>query len=177
MAKQKETGSSSDSPNQPAAENLDKVIQLIHFMGQNQLSELDLEVPGLKVSLRKNSPQSVLPIQSIISAPVAASTVLPTKNEFSESATPQKIQPVENDLHKIISPMAGTFYRAPSPTLPPYVKEGDKIEIGMPVCIVEAMKLMNEIKADIGGKLVKVLVENAKPVEKGTVLFLIDTKV
>jgi acetyl-CoA carboxylase biotin carboxyl carrier protein len=83
--------------------------------------------------------------------------------------------PVENaNRHKILSPMAGTFYRAPSPTSPPYVEEGQKVTAGQPVCIVEAMKLMNEIKADKTGKIVKILVENAKPVEKGSELFIIE---
>ncbi|HQG28947.1 MAG TPA: acetyl-CoA carboxylase biotin carboxyl carrier protein, partial [Candidatus Ozemobacteraceae bacterium] len=83
--------------------------------------------------------------------------------------------PAEAEWHKIVSPMAGTFYRAPAPTAPQFVKVGDVVKIGQPVCIVEAMKLMNEIKADKAGKVVNILIENGKPVEKGTPLFHIDT--
>ncbi len=74
----------------------------------------------------------------------------------------------------IASPMVGTFYRRPAPDKPPYVEVGDIVEPNQPVCIIEAMKLMNEIKSDIRGKIVKILVENAQPVTEGQVLFLID---
>jgi acetyl-CoA carboxylase biotin carboxyl carrier protein len=91
-----------------------------------------------------------------------------------KAAPPAPVPAPEAAFHKILSPMAGTFYRAPSPTSPPYVNEGETVVAGKPVCIVEAMKLMNEIKADRAGKVVKVLIENAQPVDKGTPLFLID---
>jgi acetyl-CoA carboxylase biotin carboxyl carrier protein len=81
---------------------------------------------------------------------------------------------VETSFHQIVSPMAGTFYRSPSPTSDPYCKDGAEIAEGQTVCIVEAMKMMNEIKADKSGKIVKILVENGKPVEKGTVLLHVD---
>ncbi len=81
--------------------------------------------------------------------------------------------PEEDDLHPVSSPIVGTFYRAPNPDADPYVKVGDFVEQGQTLCIVEAMKLMNEIEADISGTVVKVLPENAQPVEYGESLFMV----
>ncbi len=81
---------------------------------------------------------------------------------------------VESNLVEIKAPMVGTFYRAPAPDADPYVKEGDNISMGKVLCIIEAMKLMNEIEAEVSGKLVKVLVDNAQPVEYNQPLFLVD---
>ncbi len=170
---------------------LEDVLQIIRLMGESQLAEVELETPELKISLKKHAcpppvppaPSYPLPAQvampfvsnglavpTVASEPKTEGKASPSKPEKPAPAVPQK------SYHKILSPMAGTFYRAPSPTSPPYVSEGDQVTPGKPVCIVEAMKLMNEIKADKAGRVVKIHVVNAKPVEKGTLLFEIDTE-
>ncbi len=167
----------SPSPDRNNENYIEEVLQIIKMMAETELSEIELETASLKLSLKKVSgvtqAESLNKIQSV--------SELTTKSlDATRAKTPlipalPKVIP-EETFHKILSPMAGTFYLAPSPNSPPYVKEGDKIAVGQPVCIVEAMKLMNEIKADKVGKVVKIMVENAKSVEKGTVLFFIDLK-
>ncbi|MFZ5951866.1 MAG: acetyl-CoA carboxylase biotin carboxyl carrier protein [Candidatus Rifleibacteriota bacterium] len=149
---------------------IDKVIEIIQFMGDNHLAELELETTELKMKLKKHSSVTVQTVQPVpISIPGVPAPILKTETA-SKPAAPVAA-PAENNFHKINSPMAGTFYRAPSPTSAPFVNEGDQVNAGQTVCIVEAMKMMNEIKADKSGKIVKILFENGKPVEKGSVLF------
>ncbi len=154
---------------------VDKVIEIIQFMGDNRLDELELETSDLKMKLKKHahSTHISLPATQPIITPVSVPTMV--KAEATAQAKPgkeaEKTAAVEDNSHKISSPMAGTFYRAPSPTSPPFVKEGDEVSVGQTICIVEAMKMMNEIKADKAGKISKILIENGQPVEKGVVLF------
>ncbi|RCK78709.1 MAG: Biotin carboxyl carrier protein of acetyl-CoA carboxylase [Candidatus Ozemobacter sibiricus] len=184
---------------------LDEVLEIIRLMGETKLAEISLETPELKLALRKQplppTPPSGsangIPLPIPVASPMAMPYpgILPTslppgpppplsgngeqKTENRVAASkPEKAPPPapQKTYHKILSPMAGTFYRAPSPNSPPYVNEGDLVTPGKTVCIVEAMKLMNEIKADKAGKIVKIHGVNAKPVEKGTVLFEIDTE-
>ncbi|PKL50347.1 MAG: acetyl-CoA carboxylase biotin carboxyl carrier protein [Candidatus Riflebacteria bacterium HGW-Riflebacteria-2] len=155
---------------------VDQVVEIIRFMGENKLAEIDLETSQMKLKLKKHGNVPVHTVQI-----PAHQSYMPTMPVFDSSNAPANAntkkpaaeKPVEADTkhHKIISPMAGTFYRAPSPTSEPFCKEGDSITVGQTVCIVEAMKMMNEIKADKAGKVVKILLENGKPVEKGVVLF------
>lgn len=160
------------------SDKLQEVFDLIKLMSDTGLSELEVETSAMKLILKKFSSQVVSfhqPIEQIPQGiPMIPRSSLPLKS--SEKKEVSEKTAVEDTYHKILSPMSGTFYRAPSPSSPPYVKDGDAIIAGQPVCIVEAMKLMNEIKADKPGKIVKVLLENGKPVEKGTVLFHIDLK-
>jgi acetyl-CoA carboxylase biotin carboxyl carrier protein len=106
-------------------------------------------------------------------APASANPALAPAPAATSTAEPA----VEARYHTIRSPIVGTFYRAPAPEAPPYVQVGDVIKAGQTVCIVEAMKLMNEIQAELGGKVVRVLVENAQPVEYNQVLIVIDPEV
>lgn len=158
---------------------ISEVVHLIKLMGETGLAELRMESPGLKVSLKKESTPAFIgfpPAQPTFSPPPAnlpLATPLTAKPPVGESIK-TATKPEELTHHQICSPMAGTFYRQPSPNSPPYVKEGDQVKVGQPLCIVEAMKLMNEIKSDVAGRIVKVVMENAKPVEKGSVMFLID---
>ncbi len=168
--------------------NLDEVLKIIDLMGSTDLVELELETPELKISLKRAGSEPVIQMiqapQQMMAGPQVLSpqpiTVSPRPaGGTAGSAKPAPAAPPvpeapKVEYHKIVSPMAGTFYRAPSPSAPPYVKEGDLVKAGQPVCIIEAMKLMNEIKADKGGKIIKVPVDNAQPVEKGAALFLID---
>jgi acetyl-CoA carboxylase biotin carboxyl carrier protein len=152
---------------------VDKVIEIIQFMGDNRLAEIELESDELKLSLKKHATcvQAATPAAAPAQVQAVAPMVVPA---MAPAKTKAEIQADEHaDLHKISSPMAGTFYRAPSPTSSPFVTEGDTVTAGQTVCIVEAMKMMNEIKADKSGKIVKILMENGQPVEKGADLFCI----
>ena len=157
--------------------SLDDATKLIELMGETGLAELDLEMPQFKMSLRREVQTRMVP-EPVRLAPAfdMPAVALPQPNGAAQPApVPPKAEklasPPSEAYHQIVSPMVGTFYRAPSPTSPPYVKEGDLVTAGQPICIVEAMKLMNEIKADRAGKVVRIPVENAAPVEKGTILF------
>jgi len=134
----------------------EKLKEFINFMNENSLCELEIEEEGKKIRLKKFSENQPV-IVSHAAQPVKEEK--PAKREGSI---------------EIKSPMVGTFYRAPSPGAKPYVEIGDVIKPGDVVCIIEAMKLMNEIKAEIGGKVTEVLVENGQPVEFGQTLFVLE---
>jgi len=133
--------------------------ELIDFMNEHKLSELEIEEEGKRVKLKKNS---------------ANSPVLIKENIIPQAAQENKEQHTDKNTIEIKSPMVGTFYRAPSPGAKPYVDVGDEIKPGDILCIIEAMKLMNEIKSDVSGKVTKILTENAEPVEFGQTLFVIE---
>ena len=143
--------------------SLKEIKEMISLMNENGLSEIEMEREGLKVRLKKESaPQ-------IITAPVSSHhTMAPETVNVPE---PEKKN--ENYM-EISSPMIGTFYRAPSPESPPYVSIGDTVKVGQVLCIVEAMKLMNEIKSEISGKIIDIKVANAEPIEFGQVMFIIE---
>ena len=156
---------------------VDQVVEIIRFMGENKLAEIDLETSQLKLKLKKHGNVQIQTIQ----APVNHS-FMPAFDHYAgpsteavkaaaKDAADKQAAEADSKYHKIMSPMAGTFYRSPSPTSEPFCKEGDTIKAGQTICIVEAMKMMNEIKADKAGKVVKIMIENGKPVEKGLVLF------
>lgn len=185
------TKSSTPSAANRQSPPLEDVLQIIRLMGESRLAEVDLETPDLKISLKKQPRPPALPVAPSYALPpqmpmpfapngfaLPAVTNEPKPEAKGPVPKPEKPAPpvLQKIYHKILSPMAGTFYRAPSPTSPAYVNEGDLVTPGKPVCIVEAMKLMNEIKADKAGRVVKIHVVNAKPVEKGTLLFEIDTE-
>jgi len=138
-----------------------RLEELVKFMEENDLCELEIEEEGRKIKLKKYTPT------------ISEINLSQEKKESTSSeATSQKETKKEN-LIEMKSPMVGTFYRAPSPGAKPFVEEGDVINPGDVVCIIEAMKLMNEIKAEVKGEIVKILVENGEPVEFGQPLFLI----
>ena len=150
--------------------NIKELKEMINLMNENGLSELEIEKQGLKIRLKKGSDGTVERIVENMAAKGAASVAaasLPTAEQ--RPAIPSKTNAIE-----IKSPMVGTFYKAPSPDAPAFVKTGDNIEEGQVVCIIEAMKLMNEIKSEVKGKVVSVLVQNADPVEFGQTLFLVE---
>jgi acetyl-CoA carboxylase biotin carboxyl carrier protein len=141
--------------------NTKKIKELIELMSENDLTELEIEQEGMKVKLVKGSgdrlEQVVVPAQQV----VATQPAMPA----AESVRPGK---------EIKAPMVGTFYRAPSPESAPFIEVGDVISKGDVLCIIEAMKLMNEVKAEISGKITEILVENAEPVEFGQALFRVE---
>ncbi len=150
--------------------NLKEIKELIKLMQENELSEVEVEHEGGRLKLKKfGSDVQMAPVYHhapVVSAPAPAAPA--TSAEAAASAA-KAANTVE-----IASPMVGTFYRAPSPESPAYVDVGQMVEIGQVVCIVEAMKLMNEIKSEVRGKVAEVLVNNAEPVEFGQPLFLIE---
>jgi acetyl-CoA carboxylase biotin carboxyl carrier protein len=152
--------------------NMDEVRELIALMCDNGLTELEIEGEEFRVRLRRDSvpsgsaPHAAVPVPTPVpeAAPAAAPTQ-PAPQAPAEATSP------EQDLHIIPSPIVGTFYRSPSPSADPFVKIGSNVEHETVVCIIEAMKLMNEIQAEATGEVVKIYVENGQPVEYGQPLF------
>jgi acetyl-CoA carboxylase biotin carboxyl carrier protein len=153
---------------------VDKVRQLIEIMRENDLTELEMEQPELRVRIRKSDP----PAQNYFAAPMnfagvpqpgAAAPALAPGGEDSDSESDQN-----EGLVEITSPMVGTFYRSPSVGSESYVNKGEEVDVESVVCIIEAMKVMNEIKAEVEGRVVEVLVQDGEPVEFGQVLFLVE---
>ena len=149
--------------------NLKEIKELINLMNENDLTELEIEREGAKIKIRK-SPSGRF---EAITEESGAKRVIQTVKPEQEVAIKKEVPP-EKNLVAIKAPMVGTFYRAPSPEAKPYVEIGQVIDIGQVVCVIEAMKLMNEIKTEVKGKIVEVLVENATPVEYGQALFMVE---
>lgn len=144
------------------------IEKLAKILSENNLTEITLEDENCAVSLRKEVSGVV---QTVTSAPVVQSAPAPVA---APAAAPAPT-PVQADNRKsITSPMVGTFYAAPSPDAKPFVQVGDTIKEGDAVCIVEAMKLMNQIDSEISGKIVEICVENGQPVEFGQVLMYVE---
>lgn len=144
---------------------IDDIRELIHLMDASSMEELTFERDGVRLHLKK--------------AAQAGGAARPAESEQngdrSESAMDTENNEADPDLHQIVAPMVGTFYQAPAPDAEPYVQVGDRVDENTVVCIVEAMKLMNEIEAEVTGEVVKVLVENGQLVEYGQPLFLVKT--
>ncbi len=139
---------------------IEEIKELVEFILSKEVEEFEIEVEGLRLKLVKPKPE----IKVVESAP----SLQPVSSESSPPAEGKG-----EKVHYITAPMIGTFYRAPDPSSPPFVKEGDHVNKGDVVCIIEAMKLMNEVEADVSGTVKEVLVENAQPVEFGQKLFAI----
>ena len=163
--------------------NQKELKELIEFIIEKGIAEFELERGDVKVKIKRASEAApvVLPDSRYIAvhpAPAAAAAPLPAsaaaKVEIAAAAVPAA-EP-EEDLHIVRSPIVGTFYEAPSPGAPPFVKVGDPVEVGQVLCIVEAMKLMNEIECDVAGEVVKKLVTNGQPIEYGQELFVLRMK-
>ena len=145
---------------------LKDIKAIIDLMKKNSISEFELEKEGFKIRLKRGTGQVVTMDESVMVAPVSVSN----GNAAPAPAAAQPAAPANTDLD-IKSPMIGTFYRAPSPESAPYVEIGTEVNPDTVVCIIEAMKVMNEIKAEVKGVVTEVQVENAKPVEFGQPLF------
>jgi acetyl-CoA carboxylase biotin carboxyl carrier protein len=157
--------------------DLEQVEKLLDFMTAHGLEEFEYEQGGLHIRLRKGgSGEERGPLTRAaepVAAPAAHGRARADSGETHQTAHPTPA-PVE-ELHIVKSPIVGTFYGAPGPDAPPFVKPGDTVREGQVLCIVEAMKLMNEIEADASGEVVGVLAENGQPVEYGQPLFSIRT--
>ena len=141
------------------------IQELVQIMREEDLAEIEVRRWFSSVRVRRPMTEQALVHASAV-APAAAATAAAREAEAS----------AESQLTPIKSPMVGTFYRSPAPDADPYVEENSSVDVGQTVCIVEAMKLMNEIESDVRGRIAKILVENAQPVEFGQVLFLVEAE-
>ena len=156
-----------------------EIRDLIDFISKSGLNEVNIETEEFKISVKKNPDVSIQSSEHVVkSNPVTPAVSVPLSNAPSETEVPVvESKPetgVSGNLIEIKSPMIGTFYRSPNPEADPFIEVGDTINAGQTVCIIEAMKLFNEIDSEISGKLVKILVENATPVEFDQPLFLVE---
>jgi|SRR5690606_12600420 len=146
--------------------NLDPIKELIELVSNSNIDEFELETENMKVAMRK---LSAVP-RAVPAAPVAEQAPAPVAAAPDGQAAPRD----DDRFVQITAPMVGTFYRAPAPDAEPYVKVGDVVEVGQTLCIIEAMKLMNEIESEVRGRVTEILVENAEPVEYGQPLFVLE---
>jgi acetyl-CoA carboxylase biotin carboxyl carrier protein len=159
--------------------NQKELKELIEFLIEKDIAEFELERGDVKVKI-KRAAEPALPDSRYFAVhpappPILAPAPVPaTASPTTEPATAPVVP--EEQLQPVRSPIVGTFYEAPSPGAPPFVKVGDLVEVGQVLCIVEAMKLMNEIECDVAGEIVKKLVTNGQPIEYGQELFAIRPK-
>lgn len=153
-----------------------EIRDLIDFIAQSGLNEVDIETKELKLHVKREPDQKVIKSAApVIAAPVpvaAATPIAPTV--AAAPAKAEKPAAASSTTVEIKSPMIGTFYRSANPDSPPFVSVGDKITKGQTVCIIEAMKLFNEIESEVSGTIVKAMVENSSPVEYDQVLFVVE---
>ena len=152
--------------------NMSEVRELAELFDRHGFTDFEFENENIRVRLSKNAAPQIVQAYQSLPSPGSFPVQGNPSAQPSESATAAEIE-VDSDagLHKITSPIVGTFYRSPSPDKEPYVKEGSQVSADTTVCIVEAMKLMNEIQAEVAGEVVKIYVENGQPVEYGQPLF------
>ena len=144
----------------------EQLHRLLEALGDSDIQEFRLEGDDFRLEIRRNLPGQAV-VAPVMAAPVAAAA--PVKPLDSASPPPAATS-TRSDLLEITAPMVGTFYRAPAPGEPSFVEVGTRINIGQAVCILEAMKLMNELESEVGGEVVEILVDNGTPVEFGQVL-------
>ena len=163
------------SPKPPISMKTAEIRDLIEFIAQTGLNEINIETKELKLHVKRERDQH------LVSAPAALAPAAPAPVPAAAPAAPQAAPAPKAEKPaagkttvEIKSPMIGTFYRSSNPDSPPFVSVGDKITKGQTVCIIEAMKLFNEIESEISGTVVKVMNENATPVEYDQVLFVVE---
>jgi acetyl-CoA carboxylase biotin carboxyl carrier protein len=156
-----------------ASLNVQELRELAEMVNEHGFTEFEFENENIRIRLSKmTAPQIVQAVQPVAASSAPQPTFAPqSSNASTESVSTEAAADADEGLYKITSPIVGTFYRSPAPDKPPYVQEGDKVNESMVVCIVEAMKLMNEIQAETSGEVVKIYVENGQPVEYGQPLF------
>ncbi len=149
----------------------DEIRELVQLVGESGVAVVEIEQSGDRLRIEGRPAEALA--SSVVHPPVTVSTPAQSSQGSAENAA--VAASAEEDLHVVTSPIVGTFYRAPNPDAAPYVAVGDFVEKGQSLCIVEAMKLMNEIEADVTGVIARVFPENAQPVEFGEPLFGIRT--
>jgi len=176
----KETSKKQSASSRPKASepsfNMDELRELANLVNENGFTDFEFENANIRVRLSKNpAPQIIQSMPQQYAAPAHASSAAQTaqsKTEITSAAENDRSEIIiEENIHVITSPIVGTFYRSPAPDKEPYVKEGSNVSTDTIVCIVEAMKLMNEIEAEVAGEVVKIYVESGQPVEFGQPLF------
>lgn len=153
---------------------LEEIKSLIALVGREPFQEFEFEAGDMRFRIRKDGPAPV--IQAPVAAPIVMAAPVPQVHHIpSAPAAPQVAATPADEpgIHYVTSPIVGTFYRASNPTATPFASPGDFVKPGQTLCIIEAMKLMNEIESDVAGEVVKVLVENGTPVEYGERLFAV----
>jgi acetyl-CoA carboxylase biotin carboxyl carrier protein len=165
--------------------NLDDIQQLLDLLAGKEITEFEMEQQGVKIRVRRGqvhsgdtgnangyviAPAGTSAVGAAPSAPPAQVTTAPT----SSPAAPEAVADSTEGLFVMKSPIVGTFYSSPAPNAPPFAQAGDTVQVGQVICIIEAMKLMNELEAEVTGKIVRTYVENGQPVEYGQSLFAIE---
>jgi acetyl-CoA carboxylase biotin carboxyl carrier protein len=162
------------APTPFANSEIQHIEQLLRFMSEHNLEEFEYSHGDLRIRLKKPSPAPVVAAGRTLAAPeiIVAGAAAPPAGQSLAPAAPAAAEPrPAEDLHLVKSPIVGTFYESPSPGAEAFVKVGGYIETGQTLCIVEAMKLMNEIESDMSGEVLRIFVENGQPVEYGQPLF------
>jgi len=160
------------------ANELKDLRELVEFLKDNKIAEFDLERGDLKVRIKFTGPPApaaidysqlatLIPQQTIAPAPLMATAAAPVSVPVAEAQAPAE------NIHEVKSPIVGTFYESSAPGAAAFVKVGDQVEVGQVLCIVEAMKLMNEIESDVAGEVIRRIVNNGQPVEYGQPLFAV----
>jgi acetyl-CoA carboxylase biotin carboxyl carrier protein len=147
-----------------------KVKKLIELLEESDIAEIEIHEGEESVRISR---ASQVTLSAPVAAPVAAPAAAPAAPATAPTETPAAPEQSEISGHQVMSPMVGTFYRAPSPDAKPFVEEGDQVSVGDTLCIVEAMKILNQIESDKAGTVKKVLVENGEPVEFNQPMFII----
>jgi len=149
--------------------NIKEIKEMINLMNENGLVELEIEKDDMRIRLKKTASGNIEASAGPVLVERARVSPQQPREENMEST-----QHLDSKTIEIKAPMVGTFYRAPSPETPPYVEVGQIIEPGQVICIIEAMKLMNEIKSEVKGKILEITVDNTEPVEFGQAMFIIE---
>jgi acetyl-CoA carboxylase biotin carboxyl carrier protein len=161
---------------------LDELRELVEFLKANEIAEFDMEREDLKVKIKfagavaAAAPVGGFDMAQLSRLMASAAPAAPAASVASAPVAVAPAAPAEEALHEVKSPIVGTFYDSPSPGAPSFVKVGDTVEVGQVLCIVEAMKLMNEIECDVAGEVVRQIATSGQPVEYGQALFAIKAR-
>jgi acetyl-CoA carboxylase biotin carboxyl carrier protein len=156
-------------------EDIEDLKQLIEFLKENQVAEFDLDRGDMKIRLKFSQAVAPAVVHALGTVPLVAAPGVPPAAPAPAAPTAPPAAEPDADLHTVKSPIVGTFYGSPSPGASAFVTPGDHVEKGQVICIIEAMKLMNEIESDVAGEIVRCLVTNGQPIEYGQPLFSIRT--
>ena len=155
--------------------NFKEILELIEKVAQHGIGSVEVEQAGTRVRIegKTRQPQAVQAAETSSSAPAVSHTSAPSPSAPAASTAAQREEESEAGLHIITSPIVGTFYRSPNPETDAFANVGDRVTKGKVLCIIEAMKLMNEIESDVDGSLVKIYPQNGQPIEYGEKLFAV----